>query len=754
MGGPVLLKTAVARVAAGSTTVVNILLDEGAQRSFITQSTADAINLTANRRENIQISAFGGLSGSVRSLQVADFKIQTATGDLPISALIVPTISTPLRNHMSRTVLNLPHIRGLKLAHPYTDCETQEISVLIGADYYWSIVGDHIVRGPGPTAISSKLGYLLSGPTSNKPTSNPAVNVVTALHINNCVDVRSHHDEEIGLHRFWDLETIGIKDSPSTSKREIDCYRETHLRYCDKRYEARLPWKVDHSPLPTNREMATKRTRGMIKRLTPEARDIYDNILRDQLARGFIEEVCDDDVTRGHYLPHRGVEKDSETTPIRIVFDCSAKTRDNPSLNSCLETGEPLLNDLASLMMRFRVHKYGISTDIQKAFLQIGLHEKDREYTKFFWLSDPNNPDSDLKVLQFKVVLFGATCSPFILSATILNHLEKFQSEVARDLSENIYVDNCVSGCDTKWDVLNYYDECNEIMNEGGFKLGTWSTNCQELRDYAKPDGVLESKHVVNVLGTQWDTESDTLSYKCKVYECSDIVTKREVVKIAASLYDPLGFVSAVQIKAKIFIQELWKANYDWDQPLPDELRDKWTCIVAELSAATQIRLPRRYIDSDVLPESADYEIHAYSDASKAAFGSVLYLRRTDGETAIIIAKSRVAPVKELTIPQLELTAAMTAAKLIHYVRSSLGKLIRISKTVLWSDSQITLHWIRSDKKLPVFVTNRVNEIKLKQIDEFKFCPTGDNPADLLSRGVTATELQQSDLWWKGFVAR
>ncbi|XP_006817250.1 uncharacterized protein LOC102806905 [Saccoglossus kowalevskii] len=110
----------------------------------------------------------------------------------------------------------------------------------------------------------------------------------------------------------------------------------------------------------------------MINKLPSELVKVYDTIIQDQLKQGFIEEVTDDDREIGHYLPHRSVSKDSESTPIRIVYDCSATSkRDQPSLNQCLVTGPPLHNSLTSILIRFRSNPIAMTADIEKAFLQI-----------------------------------------------------------------------------------------------------------------------------------------------------------------------------------------------------------------------------------------------------------------------------------------------------------------------------------------------------------------------------------------------
>ena len=117
----------------------------------------------------------------------------------------------------------------------------------------------------------------------------------------------------------------------------------------------------------------------------------------------------------------------------------AVESRQTYPVNDCLESTPPILNDLTNILVRFRTHRYAATTDIEKAFLHIGLDENDRDATRFLWSSDVQNPDSPLITYRFKSVLFGATCSPFILSATILKHLENNKHAPAARSSSGTY---------------------------------------------------------------------------------------------------------------------------------------------------------------------------------------------------------------------------------------------------------------------------------------------------------------------------
>ena len=182
----------------------------------------------------------------------------------------------------------------------------------------------------------------------------------------------------------------------------------------------------------------------------------------------FIEKVNPTDhPAKVHYLPHHPVKKESATTPIRIVYDCSShRSKEHASLNDCLLVGPPFLNDLCSILLRFCKHTFAFATDIKKVFLHVKLHESDRDSTRFLWVSDINNPFGTLTTYRFKVVPFGTSSSPFMLNATLDLHLKKFPSSVAKDMKSNLYVDNLISGCDSEQQLMDYYIQSRSIMNK------------------------------------------------------------------------------------------------------------------------------------------------------------------------------------------------------------------------------------------------------------------------------------------------
>ncbi|XP_053378498.1 uncharacterized protein LOC123533118 [Mercenaria mercenaria] len=287
----VLLKTAIAPVCNQQFRVdATILFDEGAQRSFITEKLADELHLPRGNPEIIHLTSFGDSNQNVRFMDTSTVYLVTDSGrKIAIQVLVVPTIAVPLRN-LQRDVKDLPYLRGLKLAHPITDDESYEISLLIGADHYWKIVQNRIVRGNGPTAVSSKIGYLLSGPLPSSPTNTPTTYIMNVL--TSPPDVHE-------LERFWKLESMGITPEEDPSSTEyLQTYQTTAIKFEDGRYSAMLPWKLDHPPLPSNYFITKRRTEKTIHRLRqePHLLNKYGEIIKEQVRRDFIEKVPDSEI--------------------------------------------------------------------------------------------------------------------------------------------------------------------------------------------------------------------------------------------------------------------------------------------------------------------------------------------------------------------------------------------------------------------------------------------------------------------------
>ncbi|XP_065896345.1 uncharacterized protein [Dysidea avara] len=494
-------------------------------------------------------------------MKVACVNIKSRTGELvPISALIVPTIATPLRNAVKLNTTQLPYLSGLPLAHPITQDDSFKISLLIGTDYYWDLVEDHIRRN-GPTAMSSKLGYFLSGPL---PTEHSLITHTNAFH------VAAHHSTNCDFKQFWELESTGTTSTLDTNTDKtflIECSNTYVSRQSDGSYCAKLPWKPHH-PHCQPTMTSIRRGRGPLAQ-TPELLQAYNNIIMDQLKRGFIEKVptITDNPNTTHYILHHCIKKNSITTPIQIVYDCSCQQScHHPSLNDCLLTRPHFLNDLYSILLRFRSDNYATSTDIEKAFLHATLHETDRDYTWFFWLKDVVDPKGQFEVYRFKRVLFGAVSS---LYATLYYHLQQNNTPVSCDILDNLYVDNALSGS-SETEIIHYYNSARMLLSDACFNLRAWVTNSPQLRAITQQERTSDTATPSNTLAIFWDPVSDHLNLASKGPSTTGtlLTTKRELLQESSKVFDPLGIATPVTIQAKLLIQKIWMKQIERDSPL------------------------------------------------------------------------------------------------------------------------------------------------------------------------------------------
>lgn len=453
----ILLQTAKTTVSDASqlnpapTIEIRAILDTGSQRSYVTTRVKEGIRARTSYSETMVIKTFGSERGERRVCEVIELKVGTRDGGtLTISTVVVPHICDPVRTSpISSSSVAYEHISGLELADPGVDGGDVQIDLLIGCDHYWEIVTGRVVRGTnGPTAIETRLGWVLSGPAED-PREDTTISFVTThlLRFNSDTEIV---DLDAGLKRFWDLESLGILKDEHYVQQQFS--QEITLR--QGRYEVHLPWKKSHPTLPDNFDLCKRRLGGLLKRLsqTPENLRQYDLIIQEQLEQGVVEVVREPEnykTGRLHYLPHHGVfRNDKQTTKLRVVYDASAKS-DGPSLNDCLHTGPNFGQNILEILLRFRLHHIALVGDVEKAFLMVSVAKCDRDVLRFLWIADVNKPHHEVVIMRFTRVVFGVSASPFLLNATIdhhMNQLELIDKEFVDKFRRSIYVDDVATG--------------------------------------------------------------------------------------------------------------------------------------------------------------------------------------------------------------------------------------------------------------------------------------------------------------------
>ena len=254
------------------------------------------------------------------------------------------------------------------------------------------------------------------------------------------------------------------------------------------------------------------------------------------------------------------------------MYDASAKTKSsNNSLNNCPEGGPTLLPDVCGILVRFRLNPIAMTSDVEKAFLHVGLSMPGRDITRFLWLKNGCEPvyEDNLVVYRFCRVPFRVISSPFLLAATLDHHLEKVGTEVASDIWLNTYVDNVIGGATTTEEANSYYKERKELFRQAGMNLREWSSNSMEfLQSIPEGDGASESQQTdTKILGMKWNTTQDIIAVAPTAFHNLHVKTKRDLVSAVAQFYDPLGLFSPVIVRAKLLIQTVCQTSHPDSMP-------------------------------------------------------------------------------------------------------------------------------------------------------------------------------------------
>ncbi|XP_056094778.1 uncharacterized protein LOC130073406 [Rhinichthys klamathensis goyatoka] len=750
---------------------IRCLLDGGSQRSFISENTVRALKLPVTKQETFTLHTFGSaapVTSRRNTVKVILQSIWNKEQKVEVEALETPQVCTAVMKIPGEHIQAELKRKGLQLAD-YPDpstCDT-ELSMLIGADYYWHIVSGQVERiTDALVAIESIFGWSVQGPVTMSSVSDTA-----------CMHIQINEDTLVSerLKAFWEIESLGITMQQTDSPEEEEALHmfEKTTQYKNGRYEVELPWRPDKPELPDNYRIARKRFEGLKRKWRSDVvlYHRYNEVVNEYLKQGIVEDVMEDGSapnTVKYYMPHHAVlREDKVTTKLRVVFDASSHDIGFPSLNDCLLTGPNLNPDLLSILIKFRLNEIAFTADIKKAFLQISLAEKDRDAVRFLWLTAPPHEDAGetLRVLRMTRVVFGVSPSPFLLAATVRKHLKEYEDqlpEVVKIIKESLYVDDLISSASDVENAFSITTGAREIMSAAGMDLCKWTTNCAALKEkwkttMSEPSEETETHgSVLKVLGLVWRTKTDEFVFDLTAL--LDAVAKREntkrsVLKLSARIFDPIGFLTPFTVRVKCLFQEMWIRGLGWDEELPTDLAQEWKGWCSELPQIHHIHIPRWYGIKSVHRHDA-HQLHVFCDASEKAYSTVAYLLRVaeDGAktTCLVASKSRVAPLKKISLPRLKLMGAVIGARLGNSLLKPLN--LELHQVHMWTDSMIVLQWIRSPAhKWKQFVSNRVSEIQsLTNPAMWSHCKGKFNPADLPTRGQTATNLKESELWWKG----
>ncbi|GFU46779.1 integrase catalytic domain-containing protein [Trichonephila clavipes] len=509
------------------------------------------------------------------------------------------------------------------------------------------------------------------------------------------------------LKTFWEIE---------------DHFVRTHRRNCEGKYAVAMTLNKDPSCLGNSKDIAIRRLNSLWKRLSRDSRklSLYAEFLKEYEELGHLERVVESsEPPTNYYIPHYGVLRPEKlTTKLRIVFNGSFPTTTGISLNDILLKGE-VKEDMFETISRFRRHKFAFTTDIQNMYKQILINPDQQDLQRIIW---KHGLDAEILTYRLKTVTYGLSIAPFLAIRTQqqLAKDEKSRFPLASEtLLYDTYMNDIVSGTPDLETAQQLQSQLKDALQSCGMNLHKWSSNSPELLNSSFSSDVKHSFSTVidlsvKTLGISWKPFEDCFVFKVFV-SAKHIYTKREVLSVIAKLYDPLGFLGPVIAKAKVFLQQLWQCKLYWDDLLPNSIANEWREFVTTLKC----------IEECILHNGA-------------------------AKVSILARKSRVAPIRVISIPPLELCACVLLAQLVKKIRSTLR--LNINGIVLHTDLTIALAWLNTPaNRLKTFVANRVAKVQeLTEGFQWNHVPSVLNPADLVSRGLRHCDLPNLRLWWHG----
>ena len=564
----------------------NVLIDSGAGTTVIRKQFAKDLGLNG-RREQIDLAVVGGEKLKQPHSRRVNFWISALEGDreFKIEAHEIDKTIVNVPEVDKKWLSSFPHLKDFEFHHI-----SGPIDLILGVHYTHLHAEEEIRQGKEPQ------------PVAKKRTSE-----CCSIHF-----VRKIHME------FYEFETLGVQavncscPKPALSlddKRAMELMGQS-CKLENDRYVIGLPWKKDKSLLPDNRPLAETRLRSLEKSLSKnnEKARMYDEVISQYTANNWAIPLSEEDLKADtkpvYYLPHHEVYRpDKKSTPLRVVFD-PASPYHGVSLNAFLFKVPGLIGNLLGVLLRFREEPVAFSGDISKMFLQILPPKEDTHVHRFLWRNLDTTREPTTYALQR--VTFGDKPSPDMASFVMLKIAKENKKESPRAatiLKRDRYVDDLIHSCPSTDEAIKSMEEVDAVLSTGSFEIKEWicsstvekNSECEVPKETdVEMSGPERVSSVVNLdgeeggnktLGVLWNPKRDVIGFASKE-ETIDRLTKRTVLSNISKLYDPLGLASAVTIKARIALQNVWKAKqFDWDDPLSKDMSETWKKLFKEFES-------------------------------------------------------------------------------------------------------------------------------------------------------------------------
>lgn len=665
----------------------------------------------------------------------------------------------PVQSQIKAETIKYKHLQGIDLP----EFHNVQPQILIGLPHANLCAGRQLKSGgPNePVANKTSLGWVLYGNVEKdqQNSSNfPIVSVMKYENIHGKCDKCDSYMHDM-VHYYMSIDSFGINKTKkilSGEEKQVEKIVKQTLTYDQerKRYRIGLFWKDGDVNLPNSRQMALKRLIAVERSLSKRnLMDWANDRFNELLAKGYVRKANEDDLNTNwrkvFYLPIVVVVNENKIPPKpRLVLDGAAEV-DGKSLNSFLLAGPDLLAPMIGVIIQMRERQYVVAGDAKEMFHQIDIIPEDQQCQRVLWRY--GNSEVQPEVYIWQVMTFGLKSSPATSQlvknyhADLWKNKNKLASEAAKN---NVFVDDYVKSHDTFEETVETTKASIELFESMGLSLVNFQSNYATVlaqlpqsnvkADIIDLDRDYQPNFMTKILGMKWHPTEDVFIYKptndkqmTEIEQLCVGTTKRQLLKIVMKIFDPLGLVAHILIQGKIIIQNVWRDGTDWDSPVEikhlEGLR-RWANIL--LQELPNLKIPRWY--APVIPEDTNVQLHVFCDASEEAMAAAAYLRFKDNNNtwvSLVSAKTKVMPLRTLSIPKAELTAAVMAVRLA----SSLKKLIsfRVMNTMFWTDSKCVLAQINSERKLQQFFATRVEEILENSTrKQWRHITSKENPAD------------------------
>ena len=734
----------------------NALLDNGSDTTLIKSSLAKRLQLSGKNKK-LQISNVLAGKQTFNS-EIVDFIISSEVNEneMPIDqAWVVDNLNINVCPYnISEIKEKYKHLKDI----PFPKAVNKDVEILIGADAPEVLLHLEYVKGSSlkdPMAVKTLFGWTLFGGGNTRIPKE--VNFLSKL--------------DLKVERFWEQDSYGTMPRLAESlltkdgKRALVMLKE-RTKLVDGRFEIGMLWKDEDVKLKNNRALAETRLASTEKRLNkfPEIKSIYCDKIEEYVQMKHVRKLTPEEASitsnKTNYIPHHFVLEPNKPGKIRIVWDASSKFQGS-SLNDSLLKGPDFLNNLVTVLSRFRRGKIAVVSDVEKMYHQVLVPREDQDAMRFLWREDSSQEISEYKTL---VHPFGKKDSPCcanwalkgcvtkmdnVEEAASLQKLnERDKSEVVEAVTEDFYMDDYLGSFDKTKDAQRTCSNMSEVLKDRRFHLTKWLSNDKEFLETIDKKN-LSTKIVCHnftrlpeerTLGIWWNPTTDNFFFNIKVRNYKK--TKRGLLSFLSSIFDPLGFLTPFLTTPKLILQTLWKEKIGWDEEIPQQLITLLKAWEEMLPNLADIKIPRWY----QFPKSIDREIelHVFSDASFQAYGAAAYFRTSrDGvvNCSFIIGKSRLAPIKRSTAPRLELQAAVVASRIKDCIVREM--VLHTDKIFMWTDSQVTLCYIRNEqKRFSNYVMNRTYEIRERtEVKDWNYVPGELNVADVCTRTVNESQV-------------